>query len=130
MLTEKSAFVVKKGRSRGASSGRSSGAQEERKRRIDEACAWVSTALEASWAEWCADFFAGMKKRTEQALETSIVASGQPTVPQLQEKVAGMDSITAALYGEEESAAVRTNTFVRRLLQDFTRQKWLRPAHT
>jgi len=130
VLTEKSAFVVKKGRSRGASSGRSSGAQEERKRRIDEACAWVSTALEASWAEWCADFFAGMKKRTEQALETSIVASGQPTVPQLQERVAGMDAITAALYGEEESAAVRTNTFVRRLLQDFTRQKWLRPAHT
>jgi hypothetical protein len=130
VLTEKRAFSVKKGRSRGASSGRSSGAQEERKRRIDEASAWVSTAIEASWSEWCADFFDGMKKRTEQALEASIVASGQLTVAQLQEKIAGMDSITAALYGEEKSAAVRTNAFVQRLLRDFTHQKWLHPAHT
>jgi hypothetical protein len=129
MLTEKNAFGSKKGRSRAASSGRSSGAQEERKRRIEEACGWVSTALEASWSEWCTDFFAGVKNRTEQALEASVIASGQPTVSQLQEKVAGMDAINAALYGEESPVAARVNALVRRLLQDFTRQKWLRPAH-
>ena len=87
----------------------------------------LSLAIEASWSQWCGEFFAAEKKRIERVVEVAQASGGQPVISQLKERIAGIEAVIAALYGEKASVAARANALVISQLEDLASQEWLHP---
>ena len=130
-LTEKEFFPQKtKGRKRFVKtiSSRSSTGQNDRRNRMDMARDQSLKIITASWSQWCKQFFAKTEKHIAKAVDTQIAASGKPARSELEKRIAGIDAAIAALEKEPNPEEERIIHFVRRRLEEFAQERWLRPA--
>lgn len=132
LLNEREIFSSKNGRGKLSKSvtGRSRKAADDRFRQAERACRLISKTIADDWSQWCANFFSDIKKHIGQIYDAELTAKDKPTRMQLQDKIAGIETVIATLHGSQAPEAMGAAIFVKRRLEDFARQPLLRPSES